>query len=67
MTKAQKEGVKQTARKLYRDKRISLETAIWAMKNAEYTREETVKWLELSKENISNGGLYHGVQGQEMG
>jgi hypothetical protein len=49
MTKAQKEGVKQMARKLYRDKRISLEMAIWVMKNAGYSREETAEWLELEK------------------
>jgi hypothetical protein len=47
----QKEGVKQIARKLYRDKRISLKMAIWAMKNAGYTKEETAEWLGL--ENIS--------------
>jgi hypothetical protein len=48
MTDKQKQGVKQAARELYRDRRISLEMAAWAMKNAGYTREETVEWLELS-------------------
>jgi hypothetical protein len=57
MTEKQKLGVKQMARELYRDRRISLETALWAMKNAGYTREETAEWLEISgryskKENI---------------
>jgi hypothetical protein len=45
MTEAQKQGVKQTALKLYRDRRITLEMAIWAMRNAGYTREETAEWL----------------------
>jgi hypothetical protein len=53
MTKARKEGVKQMARKLYRDKRISLGMAAWAMKNAGYTREETAKWLEISDPDIA--------------
>jgi hypothetical protein len=47
MTENQKEGVKQAARDLHRDRRISLKTAFWAMKNAGYTREETAEWLEL--------------------
>jgi hypothetical protein len=47
MTQAQKEGVKQAARDLYRARRITLETAMWAMKNAGYTREETAEWLGL--------------------
>jgi hypothetical protein len=49
MTEKQKQNVKQTARNLYRDRRISLETAMWAMKNAGYTREETAEWLELEQ------------------
>jgi hypothetical protein len=49
MTEKQKLGVKQAARNFYRDRRITLETAIWAMKNAGYTREETVEWLEIEK------------------
>jgi hypothetical protein len=53
MTEVQKQGVKQAARELYRAGRITLEMAIWAMKNAGYTREETAEWLEL--ENISMG------------
>jgi hypothetical protein len=47
MTEKQKLGVKQAARDFYRARRITLETAIWAMKNAGYTREETAEWLEL--------------------
>jgi hypothetical protein len=49
MTEKQKQGVKQAAREFYRDRRISLETAVWAMKNAGYTREETAEWLELKE------------------
>jgi hypothetical protein len=49
MTEKQKLGVKQMARELYRDRRISLETALWAMKNAGYTREETAEWLEIEE------------------
>jgi hypothetical protein len=51
MTEKQKQGVKQAARNLYRDKRISLAMAAWAMKNAGYTREETAEWLEISGPN----------------
>jgi hypothetical protein len=53
MTEKQKEGVKQTARDFYRDRRITLETALWAMKNAGYTREETEEWLEISGPDIA--------------
>jgi hypothetical protein len=56
MTNVQKEGVKQTARKLYQDKRISLETAVWAMKNAGYSREETAEWLELESRPMERTG-----------
>jgi hypothetical protein len=52
MTEKQKQGVKQTARKLYQDRRISLEMAIWAMKNAGYSRKETVEWLKLTSRSI---------------
>ncbi|MDR2094410.1 MAG: hypothetical protein LBP76_02690 [Treponema sp.] len=52
MTEKQKRDVKQTALKLYRDRRISLEMVVWAMKNAEYSREETAEWLEISKEDL---------------
>jgi hypothetical protein len=48
--------VKRTARKLYRDRRISLEMAVWAMKNAGYTQEETAEWLKLTGENTDGGG-----------
>jgi hypothetical protein len=53
MTKIQKEGVKQTAKDFYRAGRISLEMAIWAMKNAGYTRKETEEWLEISGPDIA--------------
>jgi hypothetical protein len=49
MTEKQKVEVKQTAWELYQARRISLETALWAMKNAGYTREETAEWLELAE------------------
>jgi hypothetical protein len=50
MTEKQKQGAKQAARDLYRAKRITLETAAWAMKNAGYAREETAEWLELASQ-----------------
>jgi hypothetical protein len=57
MIKKQKEGVKHIALKLYADERISLEMAIWAMKNAGYTREETSKIFELeNRQNIQTVG-----------
>jgi hypothetical protein len=49
MTESQKEGVKQTARELHQARRISLEMAVWEMKNAGYSREETAESLELNK------------------
>jgi hypothetical protein len=49
MTKAQKEGAKQQARKLCLAGRITLGMAIWAMKNAGYSQEETAEWLELEQ------------------
>jgi hypothetical protein len=49
MTEKQKQGTKQTARDLYQAKRITLKTAIWAMKNAGYTREEAAEWLGLAE------------------
>jgi hypothetical protein len=48
--------VKRTARELYRDRRISLEMAVWAMKNAGYTKEETAEWLKLTGENMDGRG-----------
>jgi hypothetical protein len=45
MTEKQKQEVKKAAREFYRDRRNPLETAVWAMKNAGYTREETAEWL----------------------
>jgi hypothetical protein len=50
MTTKQKDRVKQTARQLYQNRRISLEMAIWAMKNAGYNREETAEWLGLARQ-----------------
>jgi murein L,D-transpeptidase YcbB/YkuD len=47
LTEIQKQTVKQTARELCQAVRISLEMAIWAMKNAGYTRKETAEWLKL--------------------
>jgi hypothetical protein len=49
MTAKQRHEVKQTAQKFYRAGRITLGMAIWAMKNAGYTREETAEWLELKE------------------
>jgi hypothetical protein len=51
MTEKQKQEAKQTAREFYQARRISLKMALWAMKNAGYTREETAEWLELDKAN----------------
>jgi hypothetical protein len=55
MTEKQKQDVKQAALELYRAGRIFLEMTVWAMKNAEHTREETAEWLELV-ENIRMDG-----------
>jgi hypothetical protein len=52
MTEKQKQGVRQAARKFYRDGRITLEMAIWAMKNAGYDREETEEWLGLTNRHV---------------
>jgi hypothetical protein len=49
MTEAQKQGVKEIALQLYKARRISLEMALWAMKNAGFTREETAEWFGLSE------------------
>jgi hypothetical protein len=56
MTESQKEGVKQTARELHNARRISLEMAVWTMKNAEYSREETAEWLELESQPAKKTG-----------
>jgi hypothetical protein len=53
MTEKQKNEVKKTARELYQARRISLEMAVWAMKNARYTREETAEWLEISSSDVA--------------
>jgi hypothetical protein len=55
MTEKQKNEAKQTARTLYQARRISLETAVWAMKNAGYTREETAEWLRLEDKKLGEG------------
>jgi hypothetical protein len=55
MAGEQKQEVKRAARKLYRAGRISLETAVWAMKNAGYTATETAEWLKLKAENKEGG------------
>jgi DNA-binding transcriptional regulator YiaG len=52
VTEKQKAAVKQTAQKLYHARRITLEMAVWAMKNAGYSRKETAEWLEISKEDL---------------
>jgi hypothetical protein len=44
-------GVKQAARDFYRAGRITLSMALWAMKNAGFSKDETAEWLELK-----NGG-----------
>jgi hypothetical protein len=49
MTEKQKIEVKQMARELSHARRITLKTALWAMKNAGYTREETAGWLGLEQ------------------
>jgi hypothetical protein len=49
MTEKQKQGIKEAARELRQARRISLSMALWAMKNAGYTREETAEWLGLSE------------------
>jgi hypothetical protein len=52
MTEKQKQGAKQAAREFCQAKRISLEMAIWAMKNAGYSREETADWLGLKNRSV---------------
>jgi hypothetical protein len=39
MTEKQKQEVKHSAREFYQAGRITLKMAVWAMKNAGYTRE----------------------------
>jgi hypothetical protein len=51
----QKQGAKQAARDFYQAGRINLEMAVWAMKNAGYTREETAEWLELDEAEGNRG------------
>jgi hypothetical protein len=48
MTEKQKHNAKQAARDFYQAGRISLSMALWAMKNAGYSREETAEWLGLT-------------------
>jgi hypothetical protein len=52
MTEKQKQTAKETAREFYQAGRITLKMAIWAMKNAGYTRKETAEWLELKKPKL---------------
>jgi hypothetical protein len=61
MTDKQKQSVKQAARDLCQAGRISLAMAIWAMKNAGYTREETAAWLGLEGEHIEIGNTKEAV------
>jgi hypothetical protein len=49
MTEKQRREAKQAAREFYQDRRITLEMALWAMKNAGYTKEEMAEWLELKE------------------
>jgi hypothetical protein len=55
MTETRKQSAKQTARKLCLAGRITLGMAIWAMKNAGYSREETAEWLELERQPMESG------------
>jgi hypothetical protein len=50
MTDKQKQGVKQAARDFYQAGRITLAMALWAMKNAGYSKEEAANWLGLEEE-----------------
>jgi hypothetical protein len=50
VTDKQKQGVKQAAKEFYEAGRITLSMALWAMKNAGYSREETAEWLDLTKQ-----------------
>jgi hypothetical protein len=50
VTDSQKQGVKQAAKDFYQAGRISLNMALWAMKNAGYSKEETAEWLNLTNE-----------------
>jgi hypothetical protein len=56
MTEKQRQVAKQTARDFCRAGRISLDMAIWAMKNAGYSREETARWLELERQPAEKTG-----------
>ncbi|MDR1902928.1 MAG: hypothetical protein LBQ88_11680 [Treponema sp.] len=48
VTGARKLQVKETALEFCRDRRISPEMAVWAMKNAGYTEDEAAEWLGVS-------------------
>jgi hypothetical protein len=50
MKEAERQGAKQAARDLYRAGRITLETAIWALENAGYSREKAAEWLETTED-----------------
>jgi hypothetical protein len=47
MSDEQKQGVKQAAKDFYQAGRITLSMALWAMKNAGYSKEEAASWLGL--------------------
>jgi hypothetical protein len=47
MTEKRKQTAKATTRELYMAGKISLEMAIWAMKNAGYSSKETAEWLKI--------------------
>jgi hypothetical protein len=57
LTEKQRQTAKQTARELYMAGKISLEMAIWAMKNAGYSRKETAEWLELNELELNKPKL----------
>jgi hypothetical protein len=52
MTDKQKTEVKITVKKMHQDVRITLDTAIWAMKNAGYSKEETIEWMGISQSEL---------------
>jgi hypothetical protein len=63
MTQKQKQGVKQAAREFYLAERITLEMALWAMKNASYTKKETAEWLNLAEWPIEQEKATGGING----
>ena len=53
MTDAQKNDVKEYARKFYLDGRVTLEMAVWAMKNAGYSKDETANALGIREKKTA--------------